>query len=341
MGKEEVRISLKINKTLHLFTAFLDFTDEDNFKPYAKILKLQPQKIRDTALRYNEYYEVCCKLKLIYTSIPEIFWCMFALLQLPCGTEVYLGPLARDHAEVPSARMLLEIPHKAVFFIRQDHCLRRYEQPPWPVEMLLKETVKAILASDEFRGSIATSHLQNLVSNTPQYISAMKIRTWSKFVGLFHIRYHAWELVTYSEEEHRELGLSFLVQAKEVRLIHNKYAPWARRLDASRDHLLSYVASQFAEENQDFQALRFVTPVDSYVRGGSSNFATLHTATLDKLFKSIHENKKPFIYGPAKEDELYCILYTDLHPYQFDRYIHAAPSLILGGMPFRLLRPQT
>ncbi|CAD2215913.1 hypothetical protein, conserved [Angomonas deanei] len=143
---------------------------------------------------------------------------IMGIVCFPSGVQHYLGPVTAN--KVTSYRLVQDVPPHFSLLICEDVCLAKTEEPPSQAEMLLKEHVKVILENDEFCGSIAADHLQNLVREFPFYKSAIaRFKTWLSFIVFFEKKYRSWSIVMYDDKLHEGLGLTTNTPANELRIV--------------------------------------------------------------------------------------------------------------------------
>lgn len=201
--------------------------------PCAYEVAIPSELIERDARQYNDHMELRFTLRVRHCSTKARN--LFLTLLFPWGTTHYLGPLAQQ-TDVSSARFVSDLPTSVTVVVDVDRCIPAEVDAPLPSEMLLKEHVKTILENDDFCGSIAAAHVQNLVRDLPFYVAGVqRFRTWSDFITHFALFYGCWETVQYEEDEHEALGLSSLTPPGELRLVANCFADRYTPADVHRD----------------------------------------------------------------------------------------------------------
>lgn len=255
-GRQPVPLSLKqrTRRRSPHFMALIDLMiNEENVRlnlesvslPCAYKVEVPLTAPGGSARHYNNLTELRFSLQVRHSTVKARN--LFLSLRLPWGTTHYLGPLAQKSG-VFSARFVKDVPPSFTIVVDVDRCIPAELNSPLPCEMLLKEHVKTILENDDFCGSIAAAHVQNLVRDLPFYPAAMRrFRTWSEYVTLFGAFYHCWETVQYEEEEHAALGLSSLTPPGELRLVAHCFAHRYPASDAHRDQIKWRALCDFRE----------------------------------------------------------------------------------------------
>lgn len=143
-----------------------------------------------------------------------------------------LGPLQRERP-IHSAVFVAAVPRRLRLEVRGGlPCPATH-----PASRLLALHCHAILAADEYCGSVASSHLQNQLRELPFYADAFvplgPHATWTDFV-----RAHPdlWDVFRYSLDDIRAAGISATCRPREYRLVAREHAGDEWRLaDIRRD----------------------------------------------------------------------------------------------------------
>jgi hypothetical protein len=256
---------------------------------------------------------------------------LFLSLRFPSGTTHYLGPLAQ-HSVISSGRFVSEVPRSVTLVVDVDGCIPRELEAPLPCEMLLKEHVKTILENDDFCGSIAAAHVQNLVRDLPFYDSGMRrFKTWSEFVTLFAVFYGCWETVHYKDEEHAALGLSSLTPPGELRLVANCFADRYTTADVHRDRIKWRALCDFRELVMESSG-DLCTAVATSRKGELAVRLPRHvmrTLSNEESFRTL--NTVNYLHVLESLMETRCVLFSELHPIQVDTCVlpSTSPNLLL------------
>ncbi|KAH9598488.1 hypothetical protein LSM04_000869 [Trypanosoma melophagium] len=276
---------------------------------------LKTTAIRRKARRYNGLYELQFVMHLQEDSFGENErGRMVAHVLLPPSESHYLGPLLSSIYPVTSAFLVDDVPEAIQLRFSLDTAVPVGVEAAWPAEVLLVNHVMAILDNDDFCGSLASSHVQNLVRELPFYASGMRrFKNWSDFVRFFSSHYYSWQVVQYSNELHQQLGFSKLMLAGELRLVSKDFINSYMNADKARD-LVRFEA--FVEFQQ--LLLSLAGPPDSSKRnprlnsdafkvlGESRSFRTLNTVNYIRILKVIALDPKRYV------------LFDRLHPIRID-----------------------
>ncbi|KAK7201140.1 hypothetical protein NESM_000174900 [Novymonas esmeraldas] len=299
--------------------------------PCAYTIAVPAEAVRAGARRYNGLVELRFRVDVRQRSARSRG--LFLAARLPWGTAHYLGPLTHDTA-VLSARLVREVPATLTLVVDVDWCAPADVGAPLPCEMLLKEHVRTVIENDEFCGSIAAAHVQNLVRELPFYDAAMRrFRNWSEFVAYFAAVYRSWAVVQYEPDEHAALGLSSRTPSGEQRMVANCYAAGYEDADVHRDR----VKRRALQEFRDCLAARSVDlswsprkdgraePSFSVSRkalrrlGGERSFRTLNSVNYLHVLEGLLAS--------------HCVLFAAQHPVQVDVAVDASPELLLRRAP--------
>ncbi|AIN99126.1 hypothetical protein LPMP_260110 [Leishmania panamensis] len=285
--------------------------------------------------------EAVCANTRRYNGFTELRFCvdvrqrsarcrgLFLALRLPWGTVHYLGPLTHN-APVSSGRFVREVPSAVTLVVDVDWCAPVEVGAPLPCEMLLKEHVRTVIENDEFCGSIAAAHVQNLVRDLPFYDAAMqRFRNWSEYVTFFAECYRCWKVVQYEPEEHAARGLSSRTPAGEQRMVANCYAGDYARADAHRDR----VKRRALQEFRDCLAARGVELSWSPGKDGkvepSFNLSRKLLLRLgcERSFRTL--NSVNYLHVLEELRASHMVLFSELHPVQVDEAVSTDTSLDL------------
>ncbi|GET89366.1 hypothetical protein, conserved [Leishmania tarentolae] len=301
--------------------------------PCAYTVALPVDAVRADARRYNGFTE----LRFSVDVLQRTARCrgLFLALRFPWGTVHYLGPLTHN-ASVFSARFVREVPSTVTLVVDVDWCAPVEVGAPLPCEMLLKEHVRTVIENDEFCGSIAAAHVQNLVRDLPFYEAGMqRFRTWSEYVTFFAECYHCWKIVQYEPEEHAALGLSSRTPVREQRMVANCYADDYTRADVHRDRVKrralqefrECLASQGVELSWSPRKDRKAEPFFNLPRkvlgrlGCERSFRTLNSPNYVHVLEGLRAS--------------HSVLFSELHPVQVDAVVSTDTSeeLLLRRVP--------
>ncbi|TPP41063.1 hypothetical protein CGC21_31470 [Leishmania donovani] len=261
--------------------------------PCAYTVALPVEAVRADARRYNGFTE----LRFCVDVPQRSARCrgLFLALRLPWGTVHYLGPLTHN-APVSSARFVREVPS----------------------------------SNDEFCGSIAAAHVQNLVRDLPFYDAAMqRFRNWSEYVIFFAECYRCWRIVQYEPEEHAALGLSSRTPAGEQRMVANCYVDDYARADVHRDR----VKRRALQEFRDCLAARGVelSWPPRKDRKAEPFFNLSHKVLLklgcERSFRTL--NSVNYLHVLEGLRASHSVLFSELHPVQVDAAVSTDTSLEL------------
>lgn len=285
--------------------------------PCAYELELPAALIARQARRFNEAVELRFTFHVRHCSLKARN--LTLLLRCPWGTEHYLGPLA-SQGPVTSARFVSEVPSTVTLVVEENACLPPEVDAPLPCEMLLKEHVKTILENDDFCGSVAAPHVQNLVRELPFYESAMRrFRTWSEFVIRFADFFGSWEALQYDEDEHVALGLSNLTPPGELRLVANCYADRYVVADVHRDRIKWRALCDFRERVEEHCGSDGVSAV-ALSRSGELTIRlprqTMRTLSSEISFRTL--NNVNYLHLLEQLAETRFVLFSEMHPIQAD-----------------------
>ncbi|KPA86706.1 hypothetical protein ABB37_00797 [Leptomonas pyrrhocoris] len=284
--------------------------------PCAYEVQILPDLIDRQARRYNDQTELRFSLHVRHCSIKARN--LYLSLRFPWGTTHYLGPLAQQTV-VSSARFVSDLPTSVTLVLDVDHCIPEELDAPLPCEMLLKEHVKTILENDDFCGSIAAAHVQNLVRDFPFYAAAMRrFRNWSEYVILFADFYGCWGTVQYEEEEHATLGLSSLTPPGELRLVANSFASRYARSDVHRDKIkwraLCDFRDQVLEGSADVCKAVCTSRKGETTLRLSRNF--MRALSNEGSFRTLNSVNYLHVLESLMESRF--VLFNELHPIQVD-----------------------
>ncbi|KPI84228.1 hypothetical protein ABL78_6714 [Leptomonas seymouri] len=327
IGRESRIISPKLRTSHHRrhFLALIDlFVNSEAIQlslesfalPCAYEVQIPLDLIDRQARRYNDLTELRFSLHVRHCSIKARN--LYLSLCFPWGTTHYLGPLARQTV-VSSARFVSDLPRCVTLVVDVDHCIPEALDAPLPCEMLLKEHVKTILENDDFCGSIAAAHVQNLVRDLPFYEAAMRrFRRWSEYVSLFAVFYGCWETVQYEENEHAALGLSCLTPPGELRLVANSFSDSYVHADVHRDNVkwraLCDLRDQVLEGSRDFcKSLPASGNVEPTLRLSRD---LMHTLSSEGSFRTL--NSVNYLHVLENLMGMRSVLFSELHPIQVD-----------------------
>ncbi|KAG5502062.1 hypothetical protein GH5_05006 [Leishmania sp. Ghana 2012 LV757] len=299
--------------------------------PCAYTIALPADDVRAKARRYNGFTE----LRFCVDVQQRSARCrgLFLALRLPWGTVHYLGPLTHN-APVWSARFVREVPSAVTLVVDVDWCSPVEVGAPLPCEMLLKEHVRTIIENDEFCGSIAAAHVQNLVRDLPFYDAAMqRFSNWSEYVTFFAECYRCWRVVQYEAEEHAALGLSSRTPTGEQRMVANCYADDYVRADAHRDRVKRRALREF----RDCLAARGVelswSPRKDRKAEPSFNLSRklLLKLSCERSFRTL--NSANYLHVLEGLQASHNVLFSELHPVQVDvaASTDTSPELLLRG----------
>ncbi|CAC9495697.1 conserved hypothetical protein [Leishmania infantum JPCM5] len=295
--------------------------------PCAYTVALPVEAVRADARRYNGFTE----LRFCVDVPQRSARCrgLFLALRLPWGTVHYLGPLMHN-APVSSARFVREVPSSVTLLVDVDWCAPVEVGAPLPCEMLLKEHVRTVIENDEFCGSIAAAHVQNLVRDLPFYDAAMqRFRNWSEYVIFFAECYRCWRIVQYEPEEHAALGLSSRTPAGEQRMVANCYVDDYARADVHRDR----VKRRALQEFRDCLAARGVelSWPPRKDRKAEPFFNLSHKVLLklgcERSFRTL--NSVNYLHVLEGLRASHSVLFSELHPVQVDAAVSTDTSLEL------------
>ncbi|KAG5501770.1 hypothetical protein JKF63_04038 [Porcisia hertigi] len=297
--------------------------------PCAYTISMPVDALRANSRRYNGFTELMFSIHVRQASAR----CrgLFLALIFPWGTAHYLGPLLPD-VSIRSARFVREVPPTVTLMVDVDRCTPLEVGAPLPCEMLLKEHVRTVLENDEFCGSIAAAHVQNLVRDLPFYDTAMqRFHNWSEFVTYFAKWYRCWRVVEYEAETHASLGLSSRTPVGEQRMVANRYAAQYARGDVHRDRVKKRALCVF----RDCLAARDVRLSWSLRRdrAGEPVLNLSHKLLLklgrERSFRTLNSvNYLHVLYGLLAS---HSVLFSDLHPVQVDQATTSdtSPELLL------------
>lgn len=297
--------------------------------PCAYTLALQPDAVRAGARRYGDFTEL--RFCVVLRQRSARGRTLYLALRLPWGTTHYLGPLTHPEP-VPSARLVREVPSTVTLVVDVDWCAPVEVGAPLPCEMLLKEHVRTIVENDEFCGSIAAAHVQNLVRDLPFYDAAMRrFRNWSDYVTFFAECYGCWRVVQYEPEEHAALGLSSRTPPGEQRMVANCYAADYATADLHRDRLKRRALLEFrarlAEGREELDGL-------PRLDGRSESSFNVSRKLLRRLgcersFRTL--NSANYLHVLEGLLASHSVLFSELHPVQVDALMPAdtSPELLL------------
>lgn len=330
MSVKKAQIRLLVNNVEKQFAVSLSFKGNDSscllLEPATHPIELDTEIITSEARRYSDYLELCCSMELLWTDVEKDFKAFFAFLQLPSGTVMYLGPLNREGQAVPSGRLVRHVPSSVTLVIQQDACLTLTEEPPWPVDMLLKEDVKTILLTEEFRSSIDITSLENIVKGTPHYEEVMargRWKKWKHYIRFFSQCYKTWSVIAANRADPYS-------GTKKDRVVHPRYEKHVELFDNAREKLRnSYRLGlrQFVLDNPE-SAAGALSP-SMLEKALALPFFSMNTLSLNRVFRSIEMGSvRHFGLSRADKNSRCCILYSALHPFQVDFDIEATPSLL-------------
>ncbi|ORC87680.1 uncharacterized protein TM35_000212860 [Trypanosoma theileri] len=294
----------------------INFSLGDNLpSDMAMIIHINTAAVRRKARRYNGLYELQFVMHLQEDNLTENErGRMVVRVLLPSSESHYLGPLFSSIYPVTSAVLVDDVPETLKLCFSLDTGVPVDMVAAWPAEMLLVDHVMAILDNDDFSGSLASSHVQNLVRELPFYASGMRrFKNWSDFVRFFSTHYYSWQLVQYSNELHEQLGFSKLMLAGELRLVSKHFINSYIMADKARD-LIRYEA--FLEFQQLLLSLAGPPDVskrnpklnsDAFkILGESRSFRTLNTVNYIRILKLVALDPKRYV------------LFDPLHPIRID-----------------------
>ncbi|KEG12224.1 hypothetical protein DQ04_01881080 [Trypanosoma grayi] len=279
------------------------------------VVPINTSVVRRGARRYNGLYELMFTVELESDSLTgRVRGRIVGRVLLPSGESHYLGPLLPPGKSITSAVFVEEVPHTIEMHFALDNNVPVDTVAAKPAELLLVDHVNAILDNDELCGSLASSHVQNLVRELPFYdMGKARFQNWSDFVNFFSSQYDSWEVTRYTEEQHRLMGFSNRIHPGELRLVSKKFVGSYMRADKVRDIVQEEALLEFQQ-----LLLSLTGPHDGSrhtprlnneafkMLGESRSFRTLNSVNYVRILRLV-----------ALDPERY-VLFDQYHPIRID-----------------------
>ena len=220
----------------------------------------------------------------------------------PCEITMRLGPV-----------MCLPPVESAVFVHRPPRTVALIvaevaDREPPAVELLFLQGVRDILEADEFSGSLALSHVQNLARQLPQHESVIG-PIFDDFSGFVHEYVgREWLVYVYSDAEVRTLGVETTIIARDPRMLPWRAASTFMEGDVARD--------QIRRTNQDIVYQRLLSRLST--RPHDQEELTKLLAD-DRAFLSLLTPHLTKMLEVVARNPLYLVLQTKLHPIMIER----------------------